>query len=156
MSDSTCVCVCVCVCVCASLNLSSKRTLDLEKTKFLNAKTVHKATYLVSWSSGQDELAVRIEWQTVDLCCVGIHCVTRFVGGVWPCVPAEKEDHLLDWGWLGFLLILILAHTPPSPMQFFPPPSNQNSHWQTFLNVHRKIARNSSILTKPLKYRFVF
>ncbi len=49
--------------------------------------------YLVCRARGKNELAVRVKWQTVDLCCVGIYCMAGFGGVVWTSVPTEvKKD----------------------------------------------------------------
>lgn len=55
----------------------------------------NKYLYLVSWPRGQDELTVRVEGQTVDLCGVGVHNVTGLGRVVWPCVPSVKVKHIL-------------------------------------------------------------
>lgn len=55
----------------------------------------NKYLYLVSWPCGQDELTVRVEGQTVDLCGVGVHNVTGLGRVVWPCVPSVKVKHIL-------------------------------------------------------------
>lgn len=44
--------------------------------------------HLICRASGQDELAVGVEGQTVDLCSVSVHCVTGLGGIIGPCVPA--------------------------------------------------------------------
>lgn len=52
---------------------------------------VHSASaelYLISRTGGQNELAVRVEAQTVDLCGVGVDCVAGFGCGVGPGVPS--------------------------------------------------------------------
>ena len=51
-------------------------------------------THLVSWSSGQDELAVRVEGQTVDLCRVGVYDVTGFGRVVGPRVPSVQHQNV--------------------------------------------------------------
>ena len=48
-------------------------------------------TDLVCRAGGQDELAVGVEGQTVDLCSVGVHCMAGLGRVVGPCVPAETE-----------------------------------------------------------------
>lgn len=44
--------------------------------------------HLICRASGQDELAVGVEGQTVDLCSVSVHCVAGLGGVIGPCVPA--------------------------------------------------------------------
>lgn len=48
------------------------------------------SSHFVSRTSGQNELAVRVEGQAVDLCSVRIHCMTGFGCVVGPCVPAKE------------------------------------------------------------------
>lgn len=48
--------------------------------------------YLVCRARGKDELAVRVKWQTVDLCCVGIYCMAGFGGVVRTSVPTEVKN----------------------------------------------------------------
>lgn len=56
-------------------------------------------THLICRAGGQDELAVGIEGQAVDLCGVGVHCMAGLGGVVGPRVPAgprHTEAPLLE------------------------------------------------------------
>lgn len=48
--------------------------------------------HLICRASGQDELAVGVEGQTVDLCSVSVHCVAGLRCIIGPCVPALHTE----------------------------------------------------------------
>ncbi len=52
------------------------------------------SSHFVSRTSGQNELAVGIEGQTVDLCSVGIYCMTGFGCVIGACVPAKERGDI--------------------------------------------------------------
>ncbi len=52
------------------------------------------SSHFVSRTGGQNELAVGIEGQTVDLCSVGIYCMTRFGCVIGACVPAKERGEI--------------------------------------------------------------
>lgn len=56
-----------------------------------NSSTEKEWTHLIGRASGQDELAVGIEGQAVDLSSVGIYCMAGFGGVVGACVPAVPK-----------------------------------------------------------------
>lgn len=50
--------------------------------------------HLVCRARGENELAVRVKRQTVDLGCVGIYGVAGFGGVVRPSVPTEEQNDI--------------------------------------------------------------
>lgn len=54
-------------------------------------------SYLVCGARGENELAVRVKRQAVDLRCVGVDSVAGFGGVVRPSVPTEEQN---DTRWM--------------------------------------------------------
>lgn len=52
------------------------------------------SSHFVSRTGGQDELAVGVEGQTVDLCSVGIYCMTGFGCVIGARVPAKERGEI--------------------------------------------------------------
>lgn len=53
--------------------------------------------HLICRASGQDELAVGVEGQTVDLCSVSVHCMAGLRGIIGPRVPALHTTERKCW-----------------------------------------------------------
>lgn len=67
---------------------------SIYKTEFdSNKKRYVILPYLVCRARSEDELAVRVKWQTVDFCCVGIYCMAGFGGVVRSSVPTEVKNN---------------------------------------------------------------
>lgn len=71
----------------------------LSRNMLCNCSAEKAQTHLIGRASGQDELAIGVEGQAVDLGCVGIHCVARLgvvVGPRVPAVPKQTKTELLQ------------------------------------------------------------